>query len=153
AVEDVSVVNLQVTGRFQAHGLRDHRLVARNWELPSGHIDQHGSITNYLGVEGELAEGAAFQNESDKMLNIFVIIRKPTEVVGPQGVGFIPNDGGHDEVRLEIEDPIEDIDLLDGTPVVIQQIDGVGLRSQEYEMRPVVRTVQVKIRTGARHLR
>src|SRR5438477_6881612 len=93
AVEDISVVNLQVTGRFQAHGLRDRRLVARNWELPSGHIDQHGTITNYLGVEGELAEGAAFQNESDKMLNIFVIIRKPTEVVGPQGVGFIPNDG------------------------------------------------------------
>src|SRR5207237_5277837 len=99
-----------------------------------GHIDQHGSITNYLGVEGELAEGAAFQNESDKMLNIFVIIRKPTEVVGPQGVGFIPNDGGHDEVRLEIEDPIEVIDLLDGNPVVIPQIVRVVVRSGETTM-------------------
>src|SRR5436189_5646306 len=113
AVEDVSVVNLQVTGRFQAHGLRDSGLIPRDWKLPSGHIDQHGSITNYLGVEGELAEGAAFQNESDKMLNIFVIIRKLTEVVGPQGVGFIPNDGGHDEVRVAMEEPVEAIDLLD----------------------------------------
>src|SRR5207249_11823837 len=91
AVEDISVVNLQVTGRFQAHGLRDRRLVARNWELHSGHIDQHGSITNYLGVEGELAEGHAFLNESDKMLYIFVIIRKPTDVVGSQVGDFIPN--------------------------------------------------------------
>src|SRR5207245_1522319 len=116
-VDDVSGVNLQVTGRFQAHGLRDRRLVARNWELPSGHIDQHGSITNYLGVEGELAEGAAFQNESDKMLNIFVIIRKPTEVVGPQGVVLIPNEGGNDDVRIVIEYPIDFIDLLDVNPV------------------------------------
>src|SRR5436189_288924 len=50
AVEDVSVVNLQVTGRFQAHGLRDSGLIPRDWKLPSGHIDQHGSITNHLGV-------------------------------------------------------------------------------------------------------
>src|SRR5438094_8002855 len=128
AVEDISVVNLQVTGRFQAHGLRDRRLVARDWKLPSGHIDQHGSITNHLGVEGELAEGAAFQNESDKMLNIFVIIRKPTEVVGPQGIGFITNNGRQDEVRLEIEDTIEVIYLLDGKPDVIPQSDGSLLK-------------------------
>src|SRR5438105_11605016 len=114
AVEDISVVNLQVTGRFQAHGLRDRRLVARNWELPSGHIDQHGSITNHLGVEGELAEGAAFQNESDKMLNIFVIIRKPTKVVGSQGIGLITNNGGKDEVLFEIDESIAVIDLWDG---------------------------------------
>src|SRR5437016_12966949 len=125
AVEEVSVVNLQVTGRFQAHGLRDRRLVARNWELPSGHIDQHGSITNYLGVEGELAEGAAFQNESDKMLNICVLIRTPTEVGRPQGGGFIPNDGGQDEDRLEIEDPLEVLHLLGGNPDLIPQHDGL----------------------------
>src|SRR5438552_4383259 len=119
AVEDVSVVNLQVTGRFQAHGLRDRRLVARNWELPSGHIDQHGSITNYLGVEGELAEGAAFQNESDKMLNIFVIIRRPTKAVGPQGAGSIPNEGGMEKVRLELKNQFEVINRLTANPVWI----------------------------------
>ena len=119
AVENIGVVNLQARDRFQGHCFCNGGFIPGYWKLAGRHIDQHGAVPNYLGVEGEFAEGTAFHDKSGNVLNIFVIIRKATEIVGPQDVGLITNDGGNDEVRFEIKGPIEAIDLLDRNPVVI----------------------------------
>src|SRR5437868_9679374 len=147
-VENVSVINFEMTSHLQTHGLDDGGLIGGDRELAGRDIDEHDAIANHSGVEGQLAKRAALEHKSDTALDVFVITRKACEVGGPQGVGFIGDDWRHNEIRFEVEDPIKAVELLQVDSVVVPDICGIALRSMEDKMFAFRPPVEMKVLAG-----
>src|SRR5713101_4877056 len=106
SVENVSVVDFQVTGWLNSQGLGDERFVSHNRQLPFRNHDQNRTIAEDLRPPGDQARGTALQDQTGGNLGKLAIGGQTGEIHRTQHITLSAEKGCYDEIRKEEKYPV-----------------------------------------------